>query len=105
GLEKYKRLNKQDLIYKILDAQAIQTNADDTFEDTPTSKKFEQLADPRSSVQNRPSTQNRSQNAHTSTKGESPRTAQDSNRENTEWPDNANQGGRHVRRSPHEDNV
>lgn len=82
GLEKYKRLNKQDLIYKILDAQAIQTNADDTFEDTPTSKKFEQLADPRSSVQNRPSTQNRSQNAHSSTKGESPRTGQDSNRSN-----------------------
>ncbi len=82
GLEKYKRLNKQDLIYKILDAQAIQTNADDTFEDTPTSKKFEQLADPRSSVQNRPSTENRSQNANTATKGENPRTGQDNNRSN-----------------------
>lgn len=27
GLQKYKRLNKQDLIYKILDAQAVQTEA------------------------------------------------------------------------------
>jgi len=25
GLEKYKRLNKKDLIYKILDAQAVQS--------------------------------------------------------------------------------
>src|SRR5690606_20305969 len=27
GLQKYKRLNKQDLIYKILDAQAIQSDS------------------------------------------------------------------------------
>src|SRR5690606_34290694 len=67
---------------RILNGQTMQTKADDTFEDPRTRTTFDQLAEPRSSVQNRPSTPNRSQNAQSSTRGESPRTGQDSNRSN-----------------------
>lgn len=39
GLQKYKRLNKQDLIYKILDAQAVQSDTSKTQSSTPSSPK------------------------------------------------------------------
>ena len=64
GLQKYKRLNKQDLIYKILDAQAIQTDAVEALDEEKNSSKDSSQS--RSGHQNRPqeSSRGRRENHH-----------------------------------------
>ena len=60
GLQKYKRLNKQDLIYKILDAQAVQTDAAEALNNKAENNEIDQ----NESNQNRPqpSTRGRREN-------------------------------------------
>lgn len=69
GLQKYKRLNKQDLIYKILDAQAVQS---DTSKPQPTPAPAEKNGKDQPNTdrqQNRNQQRNKSQNSGSNGRG------------------------------------